>query len=202
MKKSLIIMAAVVFAALSVEAQQLQLAAGSVEVKALEMEVQKTPQFEASGVKDKNVPNPRDWLEVEVEFEVDARAPDGVVVPELLFRYYIGFRGQSGQSRTITGDVKHKNVMIGDSQFSAVYVSPDTLGEITGEYRSFQDSDVAAVGLEIYYNGVLVGGRSTLSGASAKFWEATGTSAGVLAKHQTPFALLWIDRYADVDVSN
>jgi hypothetical protein len=89
--------------------------------------------------------------------------------------------------------------MIGEETYSAVYVSPDTLGEITGEYSNFQSSDVAAVGVEIFYNGVLVGGYSSLSGTKAKFWEATGTGPGILSKHETPFALLWIDRYADVD---
>jgi hypothetical protein len=40
-----------------------------------------------------------------------------------------------------------------------------------------------------------VGGATTAGG---KFWEATGTSPGVLGKAKTPFALLWIDRYAEV----
>mgnify|MGYP001571414965 FL=1 len=199
MKKLVTIFAALGLFAAGVQAQNLRLGPNSVDVKKVEVEVQKTPQFQAGGVNDKNIPNPRDWLEVEVEFEVDARAPDNAVVGELLFRYYIGFKDQSGNGRTITGDVKHKNVMIGEEAYSAVYVSPNTLGEITGEYRNFQPSDVAAVGVEIFYNGVLVGGNSSLSGTKAKFWEATGTGPGILSKHETPFALLWIDRYADVD---
>ncbi len=199
MKKLVTIFAALGLFAAGAQAQNLQLGPNSVDVKKVEVEVQKTPQFQAGGVNDKNIPNPRDWLEVEVEFEVDARAPDNAVVGELLFRYYIGFKDQSGNGRTITGDVKHKNVMIGEEAYSAVYVSPNTLGEITGEYRNFQPSDVAAVGVEIFYNGVLVGGNSSLSGTKAKFWEATGTGPGILSKHETPFALLWIDRYADVD---
>ena len=199
MKKLVTIFAAFGLFAAVVQAQNLQLGPNSVDVKKVEVEVQKTPQFQAGGVNNKNIPNPRDWLEVEVEFEVDARAPDNAVVGELLFRYYIGFKDQRGTGRTITGDVKHKNVMIGEETYSAVYVSPDTLGEITGEYRNFQSSDVAAVGVEIFYNGVLVGGYSSLSGTKAKFWEATGTGPGILSKHETPFALLWIDRYADVD---
>jgi hypothetical protein len=69
---------------------------------------------------------------------------------------------------------------------------------VTGEYRNFQASDVAGYGVEIFYNGVLVGLKSSLSGASQKFWEKTGTTEGVLPKHETPFELLWIDRYADV----
>jgi len=56
------------------------------------------------------------------------------------------------------------------------------------------------VGLEVIFNGVIVGGQSSLSGASAKFWDATGTKPGVLPKAETPFALLWIDRYAEAEM--
>lgn len=179
--------------------QQVQLAVGDVDVKKMDYSAQQTPQFQAAGPDSKNVPRPRDWLEVEVEFEVKGR--DDVVVPELLFRYYIGFTDRNGQGRTLTGDVKHINIVPGEEYFSSVYVSPSTLGDITGDFRKFQPSSVKAVGVEIYYNGVIVGGESSLSGSSAKFWQATGTTPGVLAKRETPFALLWIDRYADSEAT-
>ncbi len=179
--------------------QQVQLAVGDVEVKEVEYDAQQTPQFQAAGPDGKNVPNPRDWLEVEVEFEVKGR--DDVVIPELLFRYYVGFTDKNGQGRTLTGDVKHINIVPGEEYFSAVYVSPSTLGDITGDFRKFQPSSVKAVGVEVYYNGVIVGGKSSLAGSNAKFWQATGTSPGVLAKRDTPFALLWIDRYADSEAT-
>jgi len=181
-------------------AQQVQLQPGDVDVKGIEVEVQKTPIFQADSVKDKNIPNPRDWLEVEVEFEIDG--PSDAVVPELLFRYYIGFRDQTGAARVLTGDVTHTNMLAREEYYSAVYVAPSTLGNVTGEFRRFQESAVEAIGVEVIYNGVLVGGDSTLSGSRAKFWESTGTQPGILAKHDTPFALLWIDRYAEAEKSN
>lgn len=179
--------------------QQLQLQVGDVDVKKIDKQTQKTPIFQASGVKDKNIPNPRDWLEVEVEFKIDG--PSDAVVPELLFRYYIGFSDQNGNPRVLTGDVKHTNMLAGEEYYSVVYVAPNTLGEITGDFRRFQDSAVAAMGVEVIYNGVIVGGKSTLSGSRAKFWQATGTQPGILSKHDTPFALLWIDRYAESEKS-
>lgn len=198
MKKILILVVACGLFAIPADAQQLNVKPGDVKVEALELEIQQTPQFQAGGLKDKNIPNPRDWLELEIEFEVDVRAPDNTVLPELLVKYYVGFKDQSGNGRTLTGQVIHKNVLVGEETFSAAYISPDTLGEVTGEYRNFQASDVAGYGVEIFYNGVLVGLKSSLSGASQKFWEKTGTTEGVLPKHETPFELLWIDRYADV----
>lgn len=177
--------------------QQVMLKVGDVDVGKMSYESQKTPNFQAGDVKGKDVPNPRDWLELEVEFKV--KGDPKTVVKDLLFRYYIGFKDQTGSARILTGDVKHTNIVPGESSFSAVYVAPSTLGEITGNFRRFQPNSVEAVGVEVFYNGVIVGGKSTLSGARAKFWESTGTQPGVLGKADTPFALLWIDRYAEVD---
>lgn len=197
MKKLFSALALAGFFASSLHAQQqIQLKVGDVEVGKMEYDAQKTPNFQAGDVKGKDVPNPRDWLELEVEFEV--KGAKDAVVKELLFRYYIGFKDQTGAARILTGDVKHINIVPGDKSYSAVYVAPSTLGEITGDFRAFQPSAVQAVGVEVYYNGVIVGGKSSLSGSKAKFWEG-GTQPGVLSKAETPFALLWIDRYAEVE---
>lgn len=185
----------VFFTTLSVsQAQQpVQLKVGDVDVKSVETEVQKTPNFQAGDVKTKNVPNPRDWLEVEVEFEVKTRTDQ--VIPKLLFRYYIGFRDQTGSGRVVQGDITHINVVPNEESFSAVYIAPSTLGEITGDFRNFRDGSVEAVGLEIFYNGVIVGGYTD----KGKFWEQLGTQPGVLGRDETPFALLWIDRYSETE---
>ena len=196
--KSLLALAATlsVLTAASLHAQQqVQLKLGDVDVKSPVFEAQKTPNFQAGDVKSKNVPNPRDWLEIEVEFEV--KGARGAVVKDLLFRYYVGFRDTAGTPRVLTGDVKHINVSAGETFFSAAYVAPNILGEITGDFRRFQPSAVEAVGVEVYYNGVIVGGTTT----KGKFWEAISPQPGVLGKADTPFALLWIDRYADVEKS-
>ncbi len=196
MKLPLALIAVTVLSAALLHAQQqpLQLQMGDVKVETPVFEAQKTPNFQAGDVKSKNIPNPRDWLEIEVEFEV--KGPRDAVVKDLLFRYYVGFRDTAGQPRTLTGDVKHINIVCGEKSFSSAYVAPAVLGEITGDFRRFQPSAVEAVGVEVYYNGVIVGGTSTRGG---KFWEVTGTGPGVLGKGETPFALLWIDRYAEVE---
>lgn len=200
MKKLLTILALAGVLGSSLHAQQqIQLKVGDVEVGKMEYDAQKTPNFQAGDVKNKNIPNPRDWLELEVEFKL--KGDPKTVVKELLFRYYIGFKDQTGSARILTGDVKHINIVPGEDSFSSVYVSPSTLGEITGDFRRFQPNSVEAVGVEVIYNGVIVGGKSSMSGARAKFWESTGTQGGVLAKGDTPFALLWIDRYADAEKS-
>ena len=195
MIKPLILFAVAALSATALHAQQaLQLKAGDVKVGDLAFDAQKTPNFQAGDVKSKDVPNPRDWLEIEVEFEVDG--PKGAVAKELMFRYYVGFRDTTGAARILTGDVKHINIICGEKTFSSAYVAPSVLGEITGDFRRFQPNSVEAVGVEVIYNGVLVGRSSSLGGRV--FWDAGGTP-GVLGKAETPFALLWIDRYAEVE---
>tara|TARA_R110002096_G_scaffold332616_1_gene526648 strand:- start:165 stop:779 length:615 start_codon:yes stop_codon:yes gene_type:complete len=183
----------------SVNAQQLRLNPGDVKVSSLDVEIQKTPEYSPGGsVKGKNIPSPREWLEVEVEFEVNGDSDQ--VVPALLFRYYIAIADKDNGTRVLTGDVEHVNVLMGDKTYSAVYVSPSRLGEITGDFRRFQEGNIKAIGVEIIFNGVIVGLESTMSGSSAQFWKSSSVSSeqGILGKSETPFALLWLDRYADV----
>ena len=176
----------------SVVAQQGQPA---VKVKKIEVELQPTPLFEAGGgVKSKKVPRQKSWLEVEVEFEVKAGNKEGVV-DNLQFRYYVAIKGKEG-TRMLMGDVTHVNMLEGDKLYSATYVSPTTLGKVTGKYRDFQKSAINAVAVEVSYNGRVIATEST--GGKGRWWEGLSAEQGVLSKEKTPFALLWIDRYADV----
>lgn len=179
---------------------QAQLKVGDVKLSKVALEVQKTPDFQAGNVKGKNIPNPRDWLEIEYEFEV-AGDPKNVI-KELMFRNYVALNSSTGTAKVVvSGDVKHVNVVPGEKYFTVAYIAPSTIGEVTGEYRNFQPSGVVGAGVEVFYNGVIVGGESTLSGSKAKFWEALSPQPGILSKLDTPFALLWIDRYAEFDRS-
>lgn len=169
----------------------------AVSVDKISFDTQPTPQFEAGNVKSKNIPNPRDWVEIEVEFEAKTSERDAVV-PELLFRYYVAVRDKSGQSKVLTGDVTHTNMVGGDKYYSAVYIAPMTIGRITGDFRRVQASSILAVAVEVFHNGVSKGGKSE-GGAAGRWWEGgLSVEQGVLGKEKTPFALLWIDRYAEV----
>src|SRR5690606_15888370 len=85
MKKLLILFALAGFFGTCLQAQQqVQLKVGDVDVGKMEYDAQKTPSFQAGDVKGKNIPNPRDWLELEVEFRV--KGDPKTVVKELLFR--------------------------------------------------------------------------------------------------------------------
>ena len=197
-KLSVVIFAALVATSGLCLAQNIQVKSGDgIKVKNVEKEAQKTPNFQAGDVSNKKVPNPREWLEIEVEFEADKVSPRDAVLPEVLFRYYIGMTTEENQGVVLTGDVTHVNVIAGEEYYSAVYVAPSTLGKITGEYRRVDMGKVKAIGVEIYYNGVLVGGESS---TGKNFWSTMQSQPGVLSREKTPFALLWIDRYPEVKV--
>ena len=175
--------------------------AQDVKVGKIAIEVQPTPDFDAGGVKTKKVPNPRSWLEIEVEFEAKQKSQEGIY-PQLKFRYHVAIKGEDG-TYYLTGDVDHVNVLAEKELYSVCYVSPSALGTITGDFEKFQAGDVAAVAVEVFDSGVLAGGAS--EGQSGKWWESTSlkrSGAAISKKEDTPFAILWMDRYADTAAGN
>ncbi|MCB1091494.1 MAG: hypothetical protein KDL87_08180 [Verrucomicrobiae bacterium] len=192
MKK--LLLSAVIFGFLAAGAAQAQQVQVKVEIKKIEVSSQKTPNFQAGDVSNKNVPKPKEWLEAEVSFGLES-APRGAVVPELDFRYYVAVRGSEG-AKYLTGDVKHVNLVPDRELFSVAYVSPATIGKITGEYNRVSANDIL-VAVEVSYQGRIVAESS--SGGPDGWWRGQATEPGVLAKNKTPFALLWLDRYPDVE---
>lgn len=169
---------------------------GDVKIKKLSVEIQQTPEFQAGNVKGKNIPRPRPWLEVEVEFEVET-APKGSPAPALMFRYYVAIQGGDGRAHTLRGDVTHVNVPGDEKIYSAVYVSPSKLASITGKSSGFTESNIVGVGVAVYVDGIAKTGEAY---KLKNGWWTSGnveTEPGVLSRKDTPFALLWIDRYAD-----
>jgi hypothetical protein len=193
MKKLLYIAVVLGFGSVfSASAQQVQV---KVEIKKIEVTSQKTPNFQAGDVTSKNVPKPKEWLEAEVSFSLES-APRDSVVPSLEFRYYVAVRGAEG-AKYLTGDVKHLNLVPERELFSVAYVSPATIGKITGDYSRVSAGDIL-VAVEVSHNGRVVAESS--SGGPDGWWRGQTTEAGVLGKNKTPFALLWLDRYPDSEV--
>ena len=191
-------LAGVFLMASTVVAQQGQPA---VKIKKVEFELQPTPVFGDGGTKGKKIPRQKTWLEVEVEFEVKAGNKEGIV-SELQFRYYVAIKGKDGKTRMLTGDVNHVNLLEGGDLFSVIYVSPTTLGTMTGDYRNFQKSSISAVAVEVSFNGRVIADEAD---GPKNWWQnpqVERAAGGILTKGKTPFALLWIDRYADVKAGN
>ena len=98
----------------------------------------------------------------------------------------------------MTGDVTHVNVATGEDIFSCVYLPPAVVDLAKGKDSKVSTSDILAVGVAIFVNGVEIAREG--KGQNAGWWLQPGSlvsQPGVLPKGKTPFALLWIDRHAD-----
>lgn len=175
-------------------------------------EIQQTPQFQVSGIKDKAVV-PRYWLEIEAEIEVETTDPSGYI-PELEAKWFaviIDKSKEKPESVRLLGTTtfknlktKNKNVMI------SAYIEPDVLEKLTGSNKPSQ-RDIEAIALTISGPGIVNEGRheAGLMKATAKEeakwwieWKNANLDDVIVAKSKTPFAPLWTDRYPAEKTAN
>ncbi|MEZ5432873.1 MAG: Amuc_1102 family pilus-like protein [Verrucomicrobiales bacterium] len=164
-------------------------------------EMQKTPNYVAEGPKAKQIEKPREWLEIEVEFTAEPAKDLGPVIPRLEFRYYLLVKDLDKKPRMLTGTVMHVNVTGNQKLYSVIYVDPDALTKLTGDPGKFKTRDVEEIGVVALYDGIQCGEYAS---GGKKFWEspnaASATMPGmILNKNQTPFSLLWKDRYPEIE---
>ncbi|MBB5039883.1 Amuc_1102 family pilus-like protein [Prosthecobacter dejongeii] len=168
----------------------------------LSIDTQKTPQFTASGVKDKNW-RQKDWLEVDLPFQIklpQAAGGRNGSLESMTVNYYIGLNAQTKDNKfeVVKGTFNYVDIPAGQDCHALAYVSPATLRRLL-QKDNFTPSDIKAWGYEVLVGGQRVGGDSSVSGNA--WWEKTDTlsiNEGVmLAKTETPFGILW----GDYDVS-
>lgn len=174
-----------------------------VKIREIRTEIQETPRFEVAGVKDKPF-DPRYWLEIEAELEVETKAPDGFI-PELRSNWFaIVLPKGEPKVKMLTGEVTFRNVRTkGGTAYISAYIGPDTLEKLTGADRP-REGDIEAVALTVSGPNIINEGphKAGLEAATAKEdtrWWTQGTyktvPEAIVAKSQTPFAPLWSDRY-------
>lgn len=172
----------------------------------------KKPAFEAlpspdiKTNKDKSF-KPKDWLEMEVEFQMDARpVPKDGYIDRVTVQWYAAVKKREGNGYWLLNkNVEHVNVKIGEKLYSSVYLSPNTYERLTGSAK-VSKSDIKAVGGVILVNGVRAGVFSTdaIRSGGVPWWEATSDALSrtdkfpLLNKNETPFKVLWYDRYAEL----
>lgn len=150
---------------------------------------------------------PKDWLEMEVEFELDAKpaTKDGFADRVTVQWYAAVKKREGGGYWLLNKNVEHVNVKIGEKLFSSVYISPNTYERLTGSEK-VSKGDIKAVGGAILINGVRVGLFSTeaIRNGGTPWWEAASDALArtdkfpMLNKNETPFKILWYDRYAEL----
>ena len=171
-----------------------------VEVGKIIVTAPATPRFSLDGKSSKKRDDQKVWLEVEVQFQAKMAGKDDYI-DDLQFDYFVYFDvpARDGKRNLYTCTVNHINTPKDEEMFSAVYVSPTSLGKIFGKDKNINPNDVW-VAVEIKANGALVGGDATKD-AAKKWWNSqviTRVTDVLLNKGQTPFAPLWWDRYPEI----
>jgi hypothetical protein len=194
MKNSLLLAFVSAYAALSVFTTSSASAQDQVkvDVEDITIEIIKTPEYGTSETK--KLPRKREWVEIEVIFKPEGRTETGMI-DKLEFSYFI----MLGDEKTMLYEkINHVNMILDESTGSVVYIAPTTVYSLFGREASASKA-VAAVAVEIRYNGALVGGDATLK-PETRWWQTkTQTPGLLLKKSETPYAPLWWDRYADIE---
>ena len=145
---------------------------------------------------------PKDWLEVETKVKLDVRpTPKIPFLDRVTVKWYVAVQNPEGRGfLLLTKDVNHVNVPTDEEFYVSVYLSPSSIKRLTGRERAAK-STVDRVGVEILWNGVKVGQAS--SKGKAGWWNAASLSRSdkipLLNKNETPFAIFWWDRYAQIE---
>ncbi len=144
----------------------------------------------------------KDWLEVEVKFNVaDVRpvSKDGFV-DQVEIRWYVAVENPGGEGFwLLEKQVTHVNIELGEDFYASVYLSPASVKRLSGRDRASK-SIVWGVAGEITVAGTT---ESFNSQPSKKEWWKAGSlsrtdKVPLLNKDETPFKALWWDRYAEI----
>jgi len=146
---------------------------------------------------------PKEWLEMEVEFELDARPlPVDGYIDRCTVQWYAAIKKRDGNGFwLLSKNVDHVNIKIGEKYFSSVYLSPSTYERLTGSER-VNKGDIEAVGGIILVNGIQAGQFSSKNLGAAPWWQSPSLARTekftLLNKDESPFAPYWYDRYAEI----
>ncbi len=171
------------------------------EVEDAEIIMQNSPDIEASDVKEKRSPRTRQWLEIEVPFELKSNSRIGIV-PEITMKFYIAVRGAGSSGYVLTDSFTYANIPDDETVYSILYVSPSSLARIAGGFDQFDDGDVASWGVELLFNGERIDGASSTGRDWWSSFAGTRINGFLLPKEKTPFSVLWVDRHVELKQQN
>lgn len=147
---------------------------------------------------------PKDWLEVEAGITIpatNAEQKKAGFINQVTVKWYVAVKNPEGKGVIkLSKTINHLNVPVDEEIFSSVYMSPSTLKRLTGSDRAGKGA-VEAVGIEVLVDGEKVGQAAEKQ--KALWWNAGSLSDQsdkfpLLNKDETPFQMLWWDRYAEI----
>lgn len=163
-----------------------QVGPANIKVKKINPSVITSPEFRTD-VPDKRSPKLK-WFEIEVEFDVD-KIPKGQVIDELTFKYVVLFNG-----KLLTGEVTHVNIPNGSDHYSVMYMSPRSIDRATMG-APFTAGMVDNIWVSVERQGQKLGEDSLKKTAQPNVPQTPGL---LVPKSETPFQVLWWDRYEAV----
>jgi len=147
-----------------------------------------TPEFTVSNTTPKRSQLQK-WVEIEVEFAVDGLE----LIDELTFKFDVLIGG-----KLYTGEITHVNIPKGKERYTIMYISPRNLDRITGG-KQFNPSMIDNVWVTISKQGQALA-ISSIKDKSGRLPVPNAQQfPGLLTpKSETPFSVLWTDRYEAV----
>jgi hypothetical protein len=158
--------------------------AQNVKINRVAPAVLTTPEYTT------DLPNKRfeklKWLEIEAEFEVSKVE----LVDELTVKYYVLLNG-----KLYVGDVTHENIPKGNNRYSVMYMSPRALEKAT-DGKQLNSAMIENIWVVLDYKGQQMAIKAqTGNKPLPNMQQVTGQ---MLPKGETPFQVLWWDRYEAV----
>ena len=150
---------------------------------------------------------PKEWLEVEAKMMVQvAPEPKSKTVDRITVRWYVAVANpdQRGTFMLFTREVKHVNIPAGEEIYCSVYMSPASIRRILGVAKN-PEKAVEVVSYEVIVNGEPQAYGTNNRRFKHGWWNQGGEKlirsevVPLLDKSQTPFSIMWWDRYAEVD---
>ena len=147
---------------------------------------------------------PKDWLEVETKLKVQmSPAPKSQTLERMTVKWYVAVKNpeKSGTFLLLTKDIEYVNVALEEDVFVSVYLSPASVRRLTGSDKAGKSS-VEFVGYEVLVNGERV--ASETNKGPANWWTVASDKISrsdtvpLLNKKETPFGVMWWDRYAEI----
>ena len=202
-RRSIILIVSAILASLSAENTFGQVA----KVDADKPDFDDIPSPEFSGGKQKNF-KAKEWLEMEIKVKVSLTPkPPSETCEKLMVKWYVLVENpdKGGNYLLLTKDIEHVNVPLNEDVYCSVYLSPASVKRLTGADRAVKRV-VEVVGYEVLINGAKVASGTSKYGdgwwnaSSPKMKISRSDAVPLLNKSETPFGVMWWDRYAEVAV--
>jgi hypothetical protein len=161
--------------------------ARNVKIEKILPAVVGTPEFTITNTPPKRS-QPQKWLEIEVEFAVEHVE----MIDELTFKFDIMISG-----KLYPGEITHVNIPKGKDRYTVMYISPRNLDRITGG-KQLNATMIENIWVTISKQGQALA-ISSLKDKNSRAVPNLPQIPGLLTpKSETPFSVLWTDRYEAV----